>query len=189
MYCAISNPIKKIYSTKDIPAKCGLFFHYFFFFREHIKGFNLSLDATDFVDSSNHLYFREKEEFYKNKHLIQRTPCFEQFFLHKLLHNGKPLSHLLQREEMIEILQDYNTMIEFPQNIQKQFLDECDKTIQPFYGMNKDKIVGILIKHAFSWDECRINAMYISLVLDWIKRNKNPEFEKWLFKMLKIFIR
>ena len=30
MYCNISTPVKKKYSTKDIPIKHGLFFQYFF---------------------------------------------------------------------------------------------------------------------------------------------------------------
>lgn len=188
MYCIISNPVKKKYSTKDIPVKNGLFFQYFFFFRDHLKGFNLSLEATDLIDSSNHLYYQDKDDFYKNKHLIQKTPCFEQFFLHKILNNGKPLSHILRHEEIIEIAEDYQTMIHFPSNIQSQFLVECERILQSFCGMNKDKIVCILIKYAPIWDECRVNAMYVSLVLDWIRRNKNLEFEKWLIKMLKIFI-
>jgi hypothetical protein len=176
------------YSTKDIPVKHGLFFQYFFFFRDHLKGFNLSLDVDDFVDSSEHLYYQDKDDFYKNKHIVLRSPCFEQFFLHKILNNGKPLSHVLRDEEITDILQDYQTVISFPPNIQAQFLAECERILQSFLGMNKDKIVCILIKHAFFWDECRVNAMYVSLVLDWIRENKNPEFEKWLVKMLKIFI-
>jgi hypothetical protein len=125
----MSNPKN---STKDIPVKHGLFFQYFFFFRDHLKGFNLSLDVDDFVDSSEHLYYQDKDDFYKNKHLILRSPCFEQFFLHKILNNGKPLSHLLRPEEITEILQDYQTMIHFPSNIQVQFLTECERILQSF---------------------------------------------------------
>ena len=187
MYCNISTPVKKKYSTKDIPIKHGLFFQYFFFFRQHLKGFNLSLEVDNFVDSSEHLYYQDKGDFYKNKHLILRSPCFEQFFLHKILNNSKSLSHIIRPEEIIEILQDYQTMIPFP-SIQAQLLAECERILQSFLGMNKDKIVCILIKYADIWDECRVNAMYVSLVFDWIRQNKNPEFEKWLIKMLKIFI-
>lgn len=182
--CFVSNSESKKTSIKDIPKIPGLFFHYFFFFRENLKPrFNMSLDVENFVDNSNYLYFQEKEEFYKNKHLIEKTACFEQFFLHKILHNGKLLSHPLHKEEMMEILEDYQTMLFFPPNIQSQFLDECSKVLESYHGMEKDKIVGILIKYAFSWDECRINALYSSFVLEWMKEN-----DKWLIKMLKIFI-
>jgi len=173
-------------SIKDIPVKHCLFFQYFFFFRDHLNGFNISLDIDNFVDTSNHLFFKEKDDFYKNKHLINKTPCFEQFFLYKILNNGKPLSYIFKKDEIPDILKDYP--INLPENIQKQFLSECDKILQTFCGMNKDKIVDILIKHAFSWDECRVNALYVSFVLDWIQKNEDVEMNKWLIKMLKIFI-
>jgi hypothetical protein len=183
-YALISKENIKSNSIKDVLKSKGLFFHYFYFFREHLKPrFNLSLDVENFIDKSNYLYYQEKEEFYKNKHLITRSTCFEHFFLHKILHNGKPINSRLQKEEMNEIVQDYQTMIIFPPNIQVQFVNECNKVIGSYQDMEKDEIVEKLIKYAFYWDECRINALYASLVLEWMK-----EDNKWLIKMLKIFI-
>ena len=38
------------------------------------------------------------------------------------------------------------------------------------------------------WKECQKNILFASFTIKWIKENKNPRFEKWLIKMLKIFI-
>ena len=110
--------------------------------------------------------------------------CFEYFCLQKLLQNQ---SGYLQREEMMEILNEYNRVITFPPNIQKQIICDCEHVLQTFIGTKKD-IINRLETTQKYWKECQKNILFASFTIKWIKENKNPRFEKWLIKMLKIFI-
>lgn len=110
------------------------------------------------------------------------TETFEQIFLHNLQ------SEYLQKEEITKILNEYNKSISFPSNIQKQFMADCREVLYSFYGVKKGIIINKLKETKIFWEEYRNNSFYASLTLRWIKENKNPDFEKWLVKMLKIFI-
>jgi hypothetical protein len=124
----------------------------------------------------------DKDTFYKNKSLVQPSACFEQFVMHKLLNNGKPITNKLQQEEIKSILKDYRLVLpNFPENIKIQFIDEGEKILQSFYLVEKDKIIQELID---DWDECNKNAEFVSFLMDWYKEKRND----WLLKLIKIFI-
>lgn len=101
--------------------------------------------------------------------------CFEQFCLERLLHS---------EQTNTKILNEYNQYISFPPNIQKQIMRECEEILQSFRGDAVEK----LKETQKYWKECQKMQYFASLTLKWIKENKNPKFEKWLIKMLKIFI-
>jgi hypothetical protein len=99
--------------------------------------------------------------------------CFEQFCLERF-------SHL--QTDTKKILDEYNQYISFPPNIQKQIMRECEEILQSRGYIEKLKSTQ---KY---WKECQKMQYFASLTVKWIKENKNPKFEKWLIKMLKIFI-
>lgn len=125
----------------------------------------------------------EKDYFYKNKLLIKPSPCFEQFVMHKLVNNGKPITNRLNENEIKLILNDYVKVLpDLPENIKNQFFDQGKDILQSFYSMEKDKIIQRL-NH--SWEECNRNSEIVSFLLEWIKKS---ELKEWMLKMIKICI-
>ena len=154
-----------------------------------IKNFNpiQKIDKfTDFYHMFSSLRYKkcpykDNESLYKNKLLIPPSPCFEQFVMHKLLNNGKPITHKLQEEEIQNILKEYHAILPFSENIKVQFIEEGKKILQSFYLVAKDKIIKELID---DWDECNKNAEIVSFLIEWYKEKNDA----WLLKLIKIFI-
>lgn len=140
---------------------------------------------TDFYHMFSSLRYKkcswDKDTFYKNKLLVPPTPCFEQFVMHKLLNNKKPITNKLQQEEIKSILNEYHDILDFPENIKIQFVGEGNKVLQSFYLIEKDKIIQELID---DWDECNKNAEIVSFLMEWYREEKT----EWLLKLIKIFI-
>jgi hypothetical protein len=190
-YCHVIKPcdkIKKEFSFTYKKESFVYFFHLYFFFYEKLKqweGFQHSLNAKyegDFYVESEFLDYRDKETFYRKKHSIKPSACFEQFLLYSFLHNGKPITYKLQTEDIDNILEKYP--IDFPENIKKQFFRECRSILESFVGMEKDKIIQHLIQYTHLWDECNVNALFVSILLKWV----GGDAKEWMLKMLKIFI-
>jgi len=104
---------------------------------------------------------------------IQTTKmyCFEQYLMH-YLESGK--------RDMDDLLQNY-PMPNFPENIRKQFLQQCKTVAEPFLNNSSE-----LIRFKPLWNECNSNASHAVIILDRI-----PEAGKaneWMIKLLKIFI-
>jgi hypothetical protein len=104
---------------------------------------------------------KEKGVFF---HFCESDVCFEHFFLKSEL-------------TPMEILREYP--LPFPNNIKKQLLQEYTKLLQT---LKKEEIT-----HCEPCDCCK-STYYAKMTMKWINENKNPKFEKWLIKMLQIFI-
>jgi len=129
--------------------------------------------------------FPDKETLYKRKAEIEPSPCFEQYLLYFFLHNTKLITHKFQKEEIPALLESY-PIPNLPENIKIQFIQECEKVVDPLLGMEKDKIIQHLIQYIPFWEECNVNARHIALLMEWIP--EGGVMKPWLIKMLKVFI-
>ena len=129
--------------------------------------------------------FTDKETLYKRKSEITPSSCFEQYLLYFFLHNSKLITQKFQKEEIPSLLQSY-PIPNLPENIKTQFVQECEKVLDPLLGMEKDKIIHHLIQYMPFWEECNANVRHMTMIMEWIP--EGGVIKPWLIKMVKVFI-